>query len=123
MVERPSTRPVLLAGDRHLTGDEQPPPRLLGVDLVPGEEVRVIRQELLQEGLRVVRGLLHCDQLGIVVQKVDATSHLLTCMQKTLRWFVRNALSYRQREPTLKTSEPFGWRHPPSTLPQGISQG
>ena len=62
VVERPSTRPVLFAGDSHLTGDEQPTPRLLDVDLVPGEQVRVICQELLQEALRVVRGLLHCEQ-------------------------------------------------------------
>ena len=83
VVERPSTRPVLFAGDGHLTGDEQPTPRLLGVDLVPGEQIRVIRQELLQEALRVVRRLLHRDQLGIFFQKVDATSHMLTCVQLT----------------------------------------
>jgi hypothetical protein len=68
----------LFAGHSHLTGDEQPTPRLLGVDLVPGEQIRVICQELLQEALRVVRSLLHCEELGIFFQKVDATSHVLT---------------------------------------------
>ena len=82
MVERPSTRPVLFAGDSHLAGDEQPAPRLLGVDLVPGEEIRVISQELLQEALRVVRSLLHGEELGIFFEKVDATSHMLTCGTK-----------------------------------------
>ena len=78
VVERPATRPILFAGHSHLTGDEQPTPRLLGVDLVPSEEIRVISQELLQEALRVVRSLLHCEKLGIFFEKVNATRHLLT---------------------------------------------
>ena len=68
--------------------DEQPTPRLLGVDLVPSEEVRVISQELLQEALRVVRSLLHCEQLGIFFQKVDATSHGITILY-TIRGSLR----------------------------------
>ena len=40
----------------------------------------MIRQELLQEGLGVVGRLLHCDQLRFAVQKVDASSHGLTCL-------------------------------------------
>jgi hypothetical protein len=48
MIERPSPRPVLFAGDRHLAGDEQPPSWFLGVDLIPGEEIRVIRQEFFK---------------------------------------------------------------------------
>jgi hypothetical protein len=42
-------------------------PRLLVVDLIACEEVGVIRQELLQEGLGVVARLLHRDQLGFAV--------------------------------------------------------
>jgi len=82
VVERPSGGPALFAWDVHLTTDEQPAPRLLGVDLVPGEQIRMIGQERLQEALRVVRSLLHGDQLGIVAQKVDATGHMLTLVTK-----------------------------------------
>jgi hypothetical protein len=42
----------------------------------------VISQELLQEALRVVRGLFHGGELGIFFEKVDATSHLLTFVGK-----------------------------------------
>ena len=78
MVECPSSRPVLFAGHSHLPGYEQPAPWLLGVNLIPSEEIRVIRQELLQEALRVVSSFLHCKELGVFLEKVDATSHLLT---------------------------------------------
>ena len=71
-----------LTWDRHLTRDEQPSPRLLGVDLLSGEQVWVISQELLQEALRVIRSFLHREQLGVFPQEVDATSHLVTFVEK-----------------------------------------
>jgi hypothetical protein len=82
VIERPVPRPFLFTGHSHLTGDEQPTPRLLGVDLISGQEVRVISQELLQEALRVVRRLFHGEELGIFFEKVDTTSHLLTFVGK-----------------------------------------
>ena len=62
-------------------GDKQPPPGLVGVNLIAGEEVRVICQELLQEVLRVISSFLHREQPGIFLQEIDATSHLLTLVE------------------------------------------
>jgi hypothetical protein len=56
------TRRRLSSRGSHLTSDEQPAPLFLGVDLLSGEKVGVVRQELLQEALGVVGRLLHCDQ-------------------------------------------------------------
>jgi hypothetical protein len=71
------------AEHRHVARDEQPPSWFLGVDLLPGEEIRVIRQKLLQKRFRVVGRLVHCNQLGFAVQKVNAACHLITCIEKT----------------------------------------
>jgi hypothetical protein len=76
-----------LTWDRHLTRDEQPSPRLLGVDLLSGEQVWVISQELLQKALGVVGRLFHCDQVRFAIQKIDSASQLLTCDGEELTTF------------------------------------
>jgi len=51
--------------------------RLRVVDLIPEEEIRLFRLELLQEGLRVVGRLIHRHQLGFAIEKLIASCHLL----------------------------------------------
>jgi hypothetical protein len=72
------TRRRLSSRGSHLTSDEQPSPWFLGVDLLSGEKVGVVRQELLQEALGVVGRLLHCDQLRFAVQKVVESARALS---------------------------------------------
>jgi hypothetical protein len=60
MIDVPATRSVLLARQRHLLGDEQPPPRLVPWP-IPREEVGVVSQQLLKHSFARVRLLRHRD--------------------------------------------------------------
>lgn len=60
MVEAPAVRCVLLRCDAEFALDEQPALPHLRV-LISGEEARVVRQELLQDVLSLVRLFDHLD--------------------------------------------------------------
>lgn len=75
VVQRPAVAPFCFAWDAHLTGDEQPAAGRDGVHLVPCQQIRVLRQQLLQNVLRVVGLFLHLDQFAVALDQEDAAAH------------------------------------------------
>ena len=51
VVDRPSTAPVLLGGERHLARDQQPAARLCDLYLISSQQVRVFGEKSLQQVL------------------------------------------------------------------------
>ncbi len=59
-------------GDAHLTGNQQPAPRHLGVHQFAGEQRREFRQKFLQKRLPLVRLLAQLVQLPVRIENEDA---------------------------------------------------
>src|SRR5215217_3635907 len=75
MVHRPPPTTSFLGGQRHFTRNKQPPARLVTVDLVPSEEVRVFREQLLQPSLRSVVSFGHLDEIAVALHQVNTSAH------------------------------------------------
>jgi hypothetical protein len=70
MIYRPPVTATLLARQAPLAGDQQPPPVLQIVHLIPGQKVRVLGEQPLQQILGVVVLLAHLDQSSITMDQV-----------------------------------------------------
>ena len=72
MIDTPVVAAAFLGRDSGLALHQEQAARRIGVDLLAGEDVRVLGQEALEKGLRVVGLLVERLDGAIVLEQVDA---------------------------------------------------
>ena len=76
VVDRPAAGAVQRIGDAHLAPDQEPSPGRLAVDLAAGQELRVARQEILEDVFGVEAPAGEFGEPAVLKQK-DAVAHAL----------------------------------------------
>jgi len=75
VIDSPPAAPSFLGRQACFTGDEEPPAWLCVVDLVTNKKVRIVRKQVLQQCLRVIRLLAHRDKLAIILDQENLSAH------------------------------------------------
>jgi hypothetical protein len=73
MIERPTGTRIIR--NAHLTGDEEPTPWRLWINLVAWEQTRMTGEELLEIHFGSKSRLGHLSEAAVGVEKKDASSH------------------------------------------------
>ncbi len=73
--DRPSVVAIVAVGNAGLTLDQEPAARVGIVDLIAGEEVRMLGEVALEEVLGVVGLLVHRPEV-VAVEEEDSTVHI-----------------------------------------------
>ena len=76
VVDGPAAGRVLVVGERGLAANQQPAARDVPGVLVPGEQTRKPRDQLLQDLLGLIAGLAHLDKLVVTSQQEDPAAHV-----------------------------------------------
>ncbi|UEM03344.1 hypothetical protein JL101_025805 [Skermanella rosea] len=75
VVERPTSFTAVFARHRLLARDEKPAPRVVGVDLIAGDEAGVCSQQALEQIFGSVGSRPHFSEAAVVPDEIDAVAH------------------------------------------------
>jgi hypothetical protein len=84
VVQRPAAAAALRGRDANLTLAEKPAPRRTGKIITAGQKVGILREQGLQQVLRVVRPLVHRNEI-VATQHEDATTHATSLVRRRER--------------------------------------
>ena len=73
MINAPPATATLMARNRRLTADQEETPGITAAHLVPGEELRMVLQELLQDCLCFIR----CHRQGHQIHPLPDEDHIV----------------------------------------------
>lgn len=107
VVERPTSRTKFLFRYTHFSTDEEPTSGIIAVDLISGQQIRILFQERLEHVLRLEGLFVHFDQRAIVLNVENLAVHLFDRLGSAIQKGLESAHGFKVFVPSAEACDDF----------------